>query len=150
MPLMSRMCSLLAEPLEYLAKISMYPGATGRDSPMMTRAECDSAWRSWEKTTAQLYQHAEALQTHPGTMDALLQHENHAQEQIQAAIQGSLSTLCTRELVPGVKRVLAAQAKPFGELVRSLVPHAVTARAMLTKVVQLSRALGGGLVSSGG
>ena len=43
-------------------------------------------------------------------MDALLQHENHAQEQIQAAIQGSLSTLCTRELVPGVKRVLAAQA----------------------------------------
>ena len=102
----------------------------------IVEAECDSAWRSWEKTTAQLYQHAEALQTHPGTMDALLQHENRAQEQLQAAIQGSLSTLCTRDLVPGVKRVLAAQAKPFGELVRSLVPHAVTARAMLTKVVQ--------------
>ena len=103
----------------------------------IVESECDKAWQSWERETVTLHQQAEAsLLMHPATMDALLQHETNAQAQLENALQGPLSTLCTKEIAPGVQRVLRAQLLPFSRLVKSMLPQAITVQAMLSQVVE--------------
>ncbi len=98
--------------------------------------ECDKTWASWEREVTALHQQAESLLMHPATMDALLQHETHAQDQLEAILSASVRTFCTREVVPGVKRALQSQITPCSELVKAMVPQAISAHAMLKEVVQ--------------
>lgn len=101
---------------------------------------CDKVWLQWENELSQLYDQAEELLTHPSTMDALLGAEAHAQQLLDAqpgdGIASLATTLCKRELVPGLRRALTAQVVPLRDLLQGLTPHGIGAGVMLQQLVR--------------